>query len=151
MASLSPHHKELTDGEGRCSVPMWQMGCPAGFCDRKAYGKQRPPSSQEEVYNQPPYAPGLACPAHAGPSGPKEEVGDEDRIDLMESEEAALRRLALELEQERAKTLELSGLLDERDRQLLEMEVEARAELRDLREELRNVQGDLYAERLSDD
>lgn len=72
----SKHHFELDEkGEGKCSVPMWQGGCPAGFCDQTAYGK---PTSCETFrdrdgrlkrmdgkYNG--YVPGLACPMHGGP------------------------------------------------------------------------------------
>lgn len=76
MASTQKHHHEMTNGVGKCSVPMWQCGAPAGFCDRPAYGK-RPPGQQYRVafsgemrrldgrYNG--YIPGLACHAHGGP------------------------------------------------------------------------------------
>ena len=40
MSQLSTHHQELVNGEGRCSVPMWMMGIPSGFCDALAYGKE---------------------------------------------------------------------------------------------------------------
>lgn len=61
---------------GRCSVPMWVNGCPAGTCGEKAYGT-RPPSRM--VWHAPQqrmvredgrydgYVPGLACPNHGGP------------------------------------------------------------------------------------
>lgn len=76
MASMSEHHKNLTDGVGKCSVPMWMQGCPAGFCDRPAYGKFIPGEAWHDAwtgemkrldgkYNG--YVPGLACPAHGGP------------------------------------------------------------------------------------
>lgn len=62
-------------GIGRCSVPMWMGGYPAGFCDRDAYGyrpkcREWRTSSGEMMredgrYNG--YVPGLACPAHGGP------------------------------------------------------------------------------------
>lgn len=42
MASTLKHHHELTDGVGKCSVPMWSMGMPAGFCDEPAYGERAP-------------------------------------------------------------------------------------------------------------
>lgn len=39
MAVCSKHHKELDkNGIGKCSVPMWRNGMPAGFCDKTAYG-----------------------------------------------------------------------------------------------------------------
>jgi hypothetical protein len=76
MASTSKHHHELTNGVGKCSVPMWMGGCPAGFCDKPAYGK--PPECKmfynyaagerqrlDGRYNG--YVPGLACPSHGGP------------------------------------------------------------------------------------
>jgi len=58
---ISECHKTLTDGVGKCSVPMWCNGLPAGFCDATAYG----PQTSEAIY--PGYVPGLACPAHGGP------------------------------------------------------------------------------------
>jgi hypothetical protein len=73
---MSQHHETLADGDGKCSVPMWRHGVPAGFCDKPAYGEQ-PPSetfrnaSSGEVlrldgrYSG--YVPGLACPGHGGP------------------------------------------------------------------------------------
>lgn len=77
MSSTSKHHHELTNGVGKCSVPMWQMGCPAGFCDAPAYGKQIPCGQFRDAwtgelkrfdgrYNG--YVPGLACEAHGGPA-----------------------------------------------------------------------------------
>lgn len=66
---------------GACSVPMWSSGCPAGTCDRPAYG-ERPPGEQmwscaqetmvrvDGRYNG--YVPGLACPVHGGPDAPRE-------------------------------------------------------------------------------
>lgn len=80
MASTSKHHHELTNGVGKCSVPMWSgYGSPDGFCDAPAYGK-RPPGEQwrnawsgemmrfDGKYNG--YVPGLACPNHGGPEKP---------------------------------------------------------------------------------
>ena len=61
---------------GRCSVPMWMNGCPAGTCDKPSFGK-RPPSKtwwnyaanermrEDGRYNG--YVPGLACYEHGGP------------------------------------------------------------------------------------
>jgi hypothetical protein len=64
---------------GRCSVPMWLMGCPAGTCENKAYGV-RPPSrvwrsawtgeKHREDLRYAGYVPGLACPVHGGPEAP---------------------------------------------------------------------------------
>jgi hypothetical protein len=66
MATLSEHHKTLTNGVGKCSVPMWSGGCPAGFCDEPAYGEQVPPEPWQRGLPRA-YAPGLACPGHGGP------------------------------------------------------------------------------------
>ena len=81
MASLWKHHKELNEeGEGKCSVPMWSMGCPNGFCGKPAFGKPHPcptyRASPTEIrrtdgrYSG--YVPALACPGHGGPT--KEET-----------------------------------------------------------------------------
>ena len=73
------HHHKLTDGKGKCSVPMWCQGLPAGFCDKDAFGDQtkeylsRFPKWNRE-YNRPAYAPGLACPSHGGPKCPGIEI-----------------------------------------------------------------------------
>lgn len=81
MSTMATHHQELTNGEGKCSVPMWRYpGVPAGFCDRSAYGEQEKPKfwyrdrdnnllRSDGRYEG--YAPGLACYHH---SGPKEKV-----------------------------------------------------------------------------
>lgn len=61
--NLLKHHESLDqNGEGKCSVPMWVAGVPAGFCDATAYGEQI-----KNRYKQLPYCIGLACPAHGGP------------------------------------------------------------------------------------
>lgn len=72
---LSKHHQELTDGVGKCSVPMWSGGCPAGFCDEQAYGERPPGSEYLDVAGElrrtdgryAGYIGGLACPKHGGP------------------------------------------------------------------------------------
>lgn len=66
MASCSEHHKVLTNGVGKCSVPMWAGGCPAGFCDNPAYGE--PTEEGRKRYNG--YVPHLACFYHGGPNPP---------------------------------------------------------------------------------
>lgn len=80
MSSTSKHHHELTNGVGKCSVPMWMGGMPCGFCDEPAYGK-RPEGKMyrngwtgemmrwDGKYNG--YVPGLACVGHGGPEMPK--------------------------------------------------------------------------------
>ncbi len=63
MACCHEGHKKLDEwGVGKCSVPMWCMGVPAGFCDNDAYGKQL------DRFIDRAYAPFLACPAHGGPA-----------------------------------------------------------------------------------
>jgi hypothetical protein len=75
--TLSQHHQELDEnGRGKCSVPMWSMGIPAGFCDKEAFGV-RPPSrtwwnyaakcEMREDGRYSGYVPALACPGHGGP------------------------------------------------------------------------------------
>ena len=77
MSRLLDHHKTLDSlGQGKCSVPTWLCGCPAGFCDEPAYGE--PPKCArvrsaysgemrrlDNRYNG--YVPALACPGHGGP------------------------------------------------------------------------------------
>ena len=76
MSSCSEHHKKLDEfGIGKCSVPMWIGGLPAGFCDEPAYGEAIPPKrvfrwggdrfDYEGRYEG--YVPYLACPGHGGP------------------------------------------------------------------------------------
>lgn len=67
MAQLSECHKTLTYGVGKCSVPMWCAGMPAGFCDEPAFGPQTPRPRWDTVPRS--YAPALACPGHGGPVG----------------------------------------------------------------------------------
>ena len=73
MARLSRHHEVLTDGIGKCSVPVWIGGCPAGFCDEPAYGKQEEGQMRHGGWYRTPrvwfpgYCAGLACYAHGGP------------------------------------------------------------------------------------
>lgn len=77
MSRISEHHRQLKDGKGKCSVPMWTGGLPAGFCDQDAFGEQT-----KEYLNHPrwqngrhsPYAPGLACKEHGGPLCPGFEI-----------------------------------------------------------------------------
>jgi hypothetical protein len=76
------HHHELTNGAGKCSVPMWSWGVPAGFCDAPAYGK-RPQCCEHrnadgkiwrEDGRYAGYVPGLACTRHGGPGKPTEQT-----------------------------------------------------------------------------
>lgn len=76
MARLSEHHTTLTDGVGKCSVPMWSGGCPDGFCDEPAYGNYIEGATFRDGYTGEVrrtdgkwlgYATGLCCPRHSGP------------------------------------------------------------------------------------
>ena len=79
MSTLNKQHKELTNGLGKCSVPMWGGGLPSGFCDNDAYS-DRPKGAEYIVHGTSfrhdgryaGYVPALACPAHGGLK--KEEV-----------------------------------------------------------------------------
>jgi hypothetical protein len=70
---LNKDHKILTNGVGKCSVPMWMNGCPAGFCDEPAYGFQEVGQQRYGEYFSswkkwfPGYCNGLACYKHGGP------------------------------------------------------------------------------------
>ena len=72
MASLTERHEKLINGHAPCSVPMWMGGCPAGFCDDIAYGKQTKEyrdsfRGRDPRYDRPAYAPAFACVGHGGP------------------------------------------------------------------------------------
>lgn len=65
MARIGEFHKSTAPfGKGLCSVPMWQGGCPAGFCDKPAFGQQ----TEMGRLRYPHYVPGLSCPGHGGPT-----------------------------------------------------------------------------------
>jgi len=73
MSTLSEHHLPKAGIVGKCSVPMWIGGYPAGFCDAPAYGEQYrdpflPPCWAYNRNNKPPFASGLCCESHGGPS-----------------------------------------------------------------------------------
>lgn len=58
--------------EGKCRVPMWMMGLPAGFCGERAFGPQlpRPVLAQRDyryLLDYPPHCHGHCCPSHGGP------------------------------------------------------------------------------------
>lgn len=68
----SEHHKHVnSEGVGKCSVPMWMGGLPAGFCDEPAYGPQEKGQLRYGNWEwgrfTPGYCSGLACHNHGGP------------------------------------------------------------------------------------
>ena len=73
----SKWHMELNEnGEGKCSVPMWSMGVPAGFCDSISYGYRSKSKEYRNAYTgklirfdgkYSGHVPGLACFYHGGP------------------------------------------------------------------------------------
>jgi hypothetical protein len=81
MAQTSQHHRELTNGIGKCSVPMWCGGVPAGFCDEPAYGPEEEGQQRYGRYVNGKwiayYIPALACYGHGGPKSatPTKEEG----------------------------------------------------------------------------
>jgi hypothetical protein len=77
MGRLSEHHKALKDGIGKCSVPMWQMGIPAGFCDQDAFGYP----TKEGILRYDGYVPALACPFHGGPSRIVRDLSADGNVD----------------------------------------------------------------------
>jgi hypothetical protein len=73
VSALLEHHRTLTHGVGKCSLPMWIDGMPAGFCDAPAYGNPTTEGRQRTARWEngrafPLYIPALACPAHGGPA-----------------------------------------------------------------------------------
>lgn len=79
MACCGEGHKKLdANGIGKCSVPMWMNGMPAGFCDEPAYGEPTPCKTFRDAYGKlrrtdgryAGYVPYLACPGHGGPKAP---------------------------------------------------------------------------------
>jgi hypothetical protein len=76
MSACAESNKKVDEfGIGRCSVPMWSMGMPAGFCNEEAYGERLPTKihtrwdghTYAEDGRYAGYVPYLACPAHGGP------------------------------------------------------------------------------------
>lgn len=57
---------------GKCHVPMWMGGSPAGFCDEEAFGPQYPReylahNNPRYLLDRPAYCSGPCCPSHGGP------------------------------------------------------------------------------------
>lgn len=55
--------------KSRCRTPVWLGGCPAGLCNKEAYGYQLPKEylQQTRGVETLAYCFGHACPAHGGP------------------------------------------------------------------------------------
>ena len=68
MATLSEHHRMLTNGVGKCSVPMWMGGLPAGFCDEERRATEGP---------APRWRDNVMAKAKAGPKRPEYEPTNE--------------------------------------------------------------------------
>jgi len=85
MARCTTHHKELKNGVGKCSVPMWSgYGMPAGFCDKDAYGPMDKQWHREREWVTGGYvtsASFLACPIHGGPKAKNPALGSVERAD----------------------------------------------------------------------
>lgn len=75
---LSEHHKQLVNGKGQCSLPMYYGYGNECFCDEPAFGYSLPRGKEywnrrtnewirwDGKYNG--YVPALACVAHGGPT-----------------------------------------------------------------------------------
>ncbi len=61
MICVEQHKKLDKNGVGKCSVPMWIGGVPAGFCDEDAYGEV-----EKGQLRYSGYVPFLACYRHGG-------------------------------------------------------------------------------------
>ncbi len=92
MARCGKQHMELdVDGIGKCSVPMWCMGMPDGFCNEPAYGRPEAIIGRRSNTRFDGYVPALACPDHGGPKSRVFMDGDQycavmpDFINLQES------------------------------------------------------------------
>jgi len=80
MSSIGHEHRELVNGVGKCSKPMWDgYGMPNGFCDQPAYGPYVEGEWYRNAYSGERvrfdgkfcgYVPALACPRHGGPDAP---------------------------------------------------------------------------------
>lgn len=78
-------NKKTDKATGKCSVPMWCMGMPAGRCDRPAYGERLECPTFRDAWTgeikrldgkYAGWVSGLACPLHGGPGKPKEEKAE---------------------------------------------------------------------------
>ncbi|MCK5316288.1 MAG: hypothetical protein KAJ55_00160 [Anaerolineales bacterium] len=70
MSRIGDRHREIINGHGLCSVPMWiYPGYPAGFCDKPAFGKETEEARRmERIRGTHRYVPALACVGHGGPT-----------------------------------------------------------------------------------
>jgi hypothetical protein len=101
MAKCCESHKQVNEqGIGKCSVPMWCCGLPAGFCNKDAYGERPYCKMYRDAWTgrefradgkYSGYVPFLACPEHGGPTTRVFKDGDmwcavkPDFINLQES------------------------------------------------------------------
>lgn len=58
---------------GKCRVPMWMGGSPAGHCGAEAFGPQYPrdylaAKDGRYLFDRPAYCHGPCCPNHGGPA-----------------------------------------------------------------------------------
>lgn len=84
MTTSTDNGGPIASSVGKCSVPMWCVGVPAGFCDEPAFGERPPGTSyrrwdgfeyrDDGLYAG--YVPGLACPKHGGPKLVTQKDGD---------------------------------------------------------------------------
>ena len=74
MAVCGNSHKELNEhGYGKCSVPMWSMGMPAGFCDERAFGVRQDCETFRDRYGEIHRMYGKYA-GHGGPECPSVEI-----------------------------------------------------------------------------
>lgn len=78
----SEHHHKLSEGRGKCSVPMYNAFGEC-FCDKDAFGERPEGTRIKDAYTgrtfrldgrYDGYVPGLACTDHGGPPCPGIEI-----------------------------------------------------------------------------
>ena len=70
---MDKQHRPAAWEGGKCRVPMWMGGMPAGHCDEPAFGPQYPRAylartNPRYLLDSPTYCVGPCCPAHGGPA-----------------------------------------------------------------------------------
>ena len=77
-------NKKINKPIGKCSVPMWDRGMPAGLCDRPAYGERLECPAFRDAWTgeikrldgkYAGWVSGFACPLHGGPEPEEEKEG----------------------------------------------------------------------------